>query len=52
VNEGGSDREAYEEMKRLYRILGATVIQVRTKYSESRAKVHLMLFPILLDVDC
>lgn len=28
VNEGGSDREVYEEMKRLYRLLGATVIQV------------------------
>jgi hypothetical protein len=31
VNEGGSDREVYEEMKRLYRILGATVIQVTTR---------------------
>ena len=28
VNDSGSDREVYEEMKRLFRILGATVLQV------------------------
>jgi hypothetical protein len=52
VNEGGSDREVYEEMKRLYRILGATVIQVTTGYTESRAKVHPTLSPVFLDIVC
>jgi hypothetical protein len=52
VNEGGSDREVYEEMKRLYRILGATVIQVTTRYTESRAKFHPTLSPVFLDVVC
>ena len=33
VNEGGSDREVYEEMKRLYRLLGATVIQVMNPFN-------------------
>lgn len=41
VNEGGSDREVYEEMKRLYRILGATVIQV----TPTTTRMHCTALP-------